>query len=52
MDIFYIQTTNINALDQIKFTKFISVIPTNIRVKLHDEYIKDYKTAVQRIQIL
>ena len=51
-DIIYSRITDPTALDQIKFTKFISVIPSNIRIKLQEENINDYKTGIQRAQVL
>ena len=34
-------------MDQIKFTKSISYITSNIRVKLQEEAINSYKVAVE-----
>ena len=50
--IVYPQVNDKNALDQIKFTKFISSIPSNFRTKLQEEDIKLYDLAVQRAQQL
>lgn len=41
-----------NAKDRIKFMKFISSIPSNIRIKLQEEGIDDYNAAVARAQTL
>ena len=50
-DIIYIQITDATALYQIKFTKFISVISSNIRMELQEEATNDYKAAVDHAQV-
>lgn len=47
--------TNINdkeSKDHIKFVKFVACLPSNIRVKLQEEGIKDFDKAVDRAQVL
>lgn len=41
-----------NALDNIKFTKFVSIIPSNLRIKIQEEEINNYSNAVERSQTL
>lgn len=41
-----------NARDKIKFMKFLESIPSNLRVKIQEEGITDYKAAVNRAQAL
>ena len=50
--IVYPQVNDKNALDQVKFTKFFSCIPSNFCMKLQEEGIKFYDLAVQLTQQL
>lgn len=44
----YTQVTDENALSVIKYNKFISALPANLRIKLLEENIQNFKDAVQR----
>lgn len=48
----YADITDKNAHDKIKFMKFLEAIPSNLRIKIQEEGIYDYKTAVDRAQVL
>lgn len=41
-----------NALDKIKFIKLMSLLPSNIRMKLKEENVKSYEQAITRAQEL
>lgn len=43
---------NEEALNEIKFMKFLSVIPSSIRIKIQEENITDYRIAITRAQAL
>lgn len=48
----YSEIKDENAIDHIKFTKFISTIPANLRIKIREEKISNFKCAVDRAQAL
>ena len=48
----YPQVNDKNALDQIKFVKFIFFIPSNFCIKLQEESIKTFDLAIQHAQQL
>lgn len=48
----YENVKDTESLDSIKFVKFLDCLPSNIRVKIQEENITNYKSAVERAQKL
>lgn len=50
--IVYSDITGNNVRDSVKFMKFISAIPSDLRIKIQEEQITDYRASVERAQAL